>query len=94
MAEDFQEELTAVPPVDELIGGWSSEWNATEDERSSMVSELLAARTPFLANQTNGFEFFDLTFGETDGGQRRLDWSERRDLIGILPSALPFASGT
>ena len=75
--DDIQAEAAVAPGMGELVRRRSPQRKATEDERTSMVGELLVADSAFLVHQANGIELFDFAFGETDRGQYGLKRVER-----------------
>ncbi len=94
MADDFQEELTAMAAVGELMEGRSAEGNPTKDKRPSLVGEFLLVILPLFANQLDGVEVFPPPFRESDGRQDGLNRVKGRTAGGGKLVAPPFASLT
>jgi len=90
--DDIQAEVAVAPGMGELVCRRSAQRKATEDERTSMVGELLLTVSAFLAHQANGVELFDFALGETDRGQYRLKRVERQGPCGSRRSGLRLRS--
>jgi hypothetical protein len=89
---DFQEEVTIVARVSELLLRRAAKRNSAKDQRPRVVSEFLLARVALLADELNSLQVFQRALGDSDRGQRRLKRSEgrTRDSAGRCAPAFGF----
>ena len=72
---DFEEEAPVMASVRKLLLRRAVKRNPTKDKRPGVVSELLRARLPLVADKLDSLQMFQSALRDTDGWQRR---SERR----------------
>ncbi len=90
---NFKQEIAVAPSVDELVLGRLPQWEATEHERSRIVSDLLSAILSLLADELNRFRLLESPLGDAKCGEVVIPGLSGRPRGFILEAALRELAG-
>lgn len=71
MGSNVEKKLSIMARVSEPLSRWSSQRNATEDERPSIVSEIGASLFALFADEADGLDTLEIPLTEGDLRRRK-----------------------